>query len=102
MTLRDLDRRPYPPPTGPWVMTQTWYNLLFAHWPVPVERLRAVVPPELELETYDGQAWLGVVPFGMTRVYARGTFPVPWLSRFLETNVRTYVTFGGKPGVLFL
>jgi uncharacterized protein YqjF (DUF2071 family) len=102
MTLRDLDHRPYPPPTGPWVMTQTWYNLLFAHWPVPVERLRAVVPPELELETYDGQAWLGVVPFGMTRVYARGTFPVPWLSRFLETNVRTYVTFGGKPGVLFL
>jgi uncharacterized protein YqjF (DUF2071 family) len=55
----------------------------------------------LELDTYDGQAWLGVVPFGMTRVYPRATFPVPWLSRFLEMNVRTYVTFGGRPGVWF-
>ena len=83
-------------------MTQTGYNLLFAHWTMPSDALRAVIPPQLELDTYEGQAWLGVVPFGMTRVYPRGTLPVPWLSRFLELNVRTYVTFGGKPGVLFL
>ncbi len=82
-------------------MTQTWYNLLFAHWPVPAETLRPLIPPALELDTYDGQAWLGVVPFGMTRVYPRRTFPVPWLSRFLELNVRTYVTLGGKAGVWF-
>ena len=101
MPLEDLDRRPWPPPPGPWVMTQTWTNLLFAHWPVSAETLRALVPAELELDTYAGQPWVGVVPFAMSRVYPRGTFPVPWLSRFLEMNVRTYVTLGGKPGVFF-
>jgi uncharacterized protein YqjF (DUF2071 family) len=101
MPLNDLDQRPWPPPASPWVMTQTWYNLLFAHWPVPAAAMQALVPPQLELDTYDGQAWIGVVPFGMTRVYPRGTFSLPWLSHFLEMNVRTYVTFGGKPGVLF-
>ena len=82
-------------------MTQTWYNLLFAHWPIPAERMRALVPRQLELDTFEGQAWVGVVPFGMARVFPRGTFAVPWLSRFLELNVRTYVTRGGKPGVWF-
>ena len=82
-------------------MTQTWYNLLFAHWPIPAATMRALVPPQLELDTFDGQAWVGVVPFGMKQVYPRGTFSVPWLSRFLEMNVRTYVTLGGKPGVWF-
>jgi uncharacterized protein YqjF (DUF2071 family) len=101
MPITNHDHRPYPPLPGPWVMTQTWYNLLFAHWPMPPETMRAVIPPQLELETFDGPAWLGVVPFGMARVYPRGTFPVPWLSRFLELNVRTYVSFEGKPGVFF-
>ena len=82
-------------------MTQTWYNLLFAHWPIAAETMRALVPAQLELDTYEGQAWIGVVPFGMTRVYPRGTFSVPWLSRFLEMNLRTYVTLGGKAGVYF-
>ena len=101
MPLNNLDHRLWPPPASPWVMTQTWYNLLFAHWPIPAEMMRALVPQQLELDTFDGQAWLGVVPFGMTRVYPRGTFPVPWLSRFLEMNVRTYVTLEDKPGVFF-
>jgi uncharacterized protein YqjF (DUF2071 family) len=101
MPHKNLDHRPWPPPAEPWDMTQTWYHLLFAHWPISAAAMRALVPAGLELDTYDGQAWLGVVPFGMTRVYPRRTFPVPWLSRFLELNVRTYVTYGGKPGVLF-
>ncbi len=101
MPLPNADHRAYPPPTTPWSMTQTWYNLLFAHWPIAAESLRPLIPPPLELDTFEGQAWLGVVPFGMARVYPRRTFPVPWLSRFLELNVRTYVTFGGKPGVWF-
>ncbi|MCC7358110.1 MAG: DUF2071 domain-containing protein [Anaerolineales bacterium] len=99
--LAQTAHRPWPLPAGPWVMTQTWYDLLFAHWPVPVADLRHVVPPQLELDTYEGQAWLGVVPFGMSRVYPRFTFPVPWLSVFLELNVRTYVRVGAKPGVYF-
>jgi uncharacterized protein YqjF (DUF2071 family) len=88
-------------PAGSWVMWQTWYNLLFAHWPIEPEALRCALPPQLEPETFEGQAWLGVVPFGMWRVYPRYTFPVPWLSYFLELNVRTYVSLDGKPGVYF-
>lgn len=99
--LAQTTHRPYPLPAGAWVMQQTWYNLLFAHWPVPVDALRAQVPAQLELDTFEGQAWLGVVPFGMRDVYPRYTFPVPGLSDFLELNVRTYVTMGGRPGVFF-
>jgi uncharacterized protein YqjF (DUF2071 family) len=99
--LSQTAHRPYPLPAGPWVMQQTWYNLLFAHWPVPADAVRAVVPPQLTVDDFDGQAWLGVVPFGMSRVFPRYTFPLPWLSYFLELNVRTYVRLGERPGVYF-
>jgi uncharacterized protein YqjF (DUF2071 family) len=82
-------------------MAQTWRELLFAHWPLPREVLRAVVPAELPLDTYEGQAWIGIVPFDLSVIRARATPPVPGASRFLELNVRTYVTLGGKPGVYF-
>lgn len=101
LLLEQVAHRPYPLPSEPWVMTQVWYDLLFAHWPVPLTALRPVIPPALDVDTYDGQAWLGVVPFGMDRVYPRRAFPVPWLSRFLELNVRTYVKVGDRPGVYF-
>src|SRR5690606_9486240 len=74
---------------------------LFAHWPVAPSLLRPLVPAGLELDTFDGSAWIGVVPFGMARVRPRFVPPVPLLSRFLELNVRTYVTAGGKGGVWF-
>jgi uncharacterized protein YqjF (DUF2071 family) len=82
-------------------MKQTWHDLLFAHWPIPQDQLRPLVPSKLPLDTYDGQSWLGVVPFWMSGVRARGIPPLPGLSRFPELNVRTYVTYGGKPGVYF-
>lgn len=82
-------------------MAQTWNDLLFAHWPVPPNDLRALVPPELPLDTYDGTAWLAVTPFHMTGIRARGLPPIPGLSRFPELNVRTYVILDGKPGVYF-
>ncbi|MGQ0600891.1 MAG: YqjF family protein [Anaerolineales bacterium] len=65
------------------------------------EAMRRALPPQLQPDTFDGQAWIGVVPFGMSRVYPRYTFPVPGLSDFLELNTRTYVTLDGKPGVFF-
>jgi uncharacterized protein YqjF (DUF2071 family) len=99
--LTQTEHRPWPLPNGPWVMTQVWHDLLFAHWPLPAEALRRAVPAALELDLFEGQAWLGVVPFGMARVFPRGAFPVPWLSRFLELNVRTYVRHGAKAGVYF-
>jgi uncharacterized protein len=85
----------------PWVMAQTWCDLLFAHWPVPAAALRRVVPPELELDLWEGEGWLGVVPFRMERIRPRRGIAVPILSATPEINVRTYVTVHGKPGVYF-
>jgi uncharacterized protein YqjF (DUF2071 family) len=65
------------------------------------EVVRALVPPALGLDTYEGQAWLGVVPFRISGVRLRGTPALPYLSAFPELNVRTYVTHGNKPGVWF-
>ena len=81
-------------------MTQTWSDLLFAHWPVPPAALRPLVPAGLELDVYGGDAWVGVVPFRIPRLAPR------WAPRrlglaFPELNVRTYVTAEGKPGVWF-
>ncbi len=93
--------RPWPLPAGPWVMMQTWHDLLFAHWPVAPEVLRPLVPGALPLDTFEGQAWVGVVPFRMSGVRPRGLPSLPWLSAFPELNVRTYVVVDGKPGVAF-
>jgi uncharacterized protein YqjF (DUF2071 family) len=99
-----LDRvahRPWPMPGGPWVMTQTWHDLLFAHWPVAARDLRPLVPPAFELDTFAGDAWIGVVPFSMTNVAPRGVPTMSWISEFPELNVRTYVRVGDRPGVFF-
>ena len=82
---------------------QNWHDLIFLHARVPVEVLQAMVPAELIVESFDGSAWLGFVPFRMSGVRFPNRPSVPWLSNFHETNVRTYVThakFG--PGVWFL
>jgi len=95
------DHRPYPLPQTSWAMTQTWSDLLFAHWPVAAAQLRDFVPQPLQIDQFDGTAWIGVIPFRMTNVFPRGLLAVPYLSNFLELNVRTYVTFQDKPGVYF-
>lgn len=82
-------------------MKQVWHDLLFAHWPIPVAAMRAAVPKGLELDLFEGRAWLGIVPFRMSGVRPRWMPPVPGLSAFPELNVRTYVTREGKPGVYF-
>ncbi len=82
-------------------MAQKWHDLLFVHWAVPSDAVRRLVPAKLELDTFDGQAWIGIVPFTMSGVRLRGTPPVPGFSAFPELNVRTYVTAEGKPGVWF-
>jgi uncharacterized protein YqjF (DUF2071 family) len=82
-------------------MFMRWHELLFMHWPVPVNELRSLVPAGLEVDTFDGSAWVGVVPFSMSHVRPRYVPPVPGLSAFHELNVRTYVTCQGKPGVWF-
>ncbi|MGH9160415.1 MAG: YqjF family protein [Vicinamibacteraceae bacterium] len=99
--LHEVAHRPWPMPRAPWIMRQTWHDLLFAHWAVDPARLAGLIPPSLELDLFDRRAWLGVVPFRMTNVAPRGLPALPWLSSFPELNVRTYVRLAGKPGVYF-
>ena len=81
---------------------QTWESLLFLHWRVPVEFLRPHIPDALEIDTFDGDAWVGLVPFTMRGVRLAWLPPVPGTSDFHETNLRTYVHHRGKdPGVWF-
>jgi uncharacterized protein YqjF (DUF2071 family) len=99
--LRETAHRPWPLPETPWLMGQTWYDLLFAHWAVPADALRALIPSPLELDTRHGQGWIGVTPFRIGGLRPRGTPPLPWLSHFPELNVRTYVDYRGRPGIYF-
>ena len=90
-------------PAGRAAQRQSWHELLFLHWSVPVEALRPLVPSRLEIDTYEGRAYVGLVPFTMTGVRPVWAPAVPGLSSFHEVNVRTYVHLGGRePGVWFL
>lgn len=93
--------RPWPSGPLPWIMRQTWRELLFAHWPVRPEALRPYVPSVFPLDTWEGEAWLGIVPFRVSGARVRLLPPIPGMSAFPELNVRTYITLNGKPGVYF-
>ncbi|MEI7684224.1 MAG: DUF2071 domain-containing protein [Planctomycetota bacterium] len=100
--LKHLDHRPWPLPAGPWRWRQNWYDLLFAHWPVPAAELRRLVPDGLTIQEFGGTSWVGVVPFRMTGVMLRPLPDIPGISAFPELNLRLYVERDGKPGVWFL
>jgi uncharacterized protein YqjF (DUF2071 family) len=102
MSALDLDRlTPTRPPGGrPLAGHQTWRHLLFAHWSFDAAAVRAVVPPELELDLWAGRAWVGAVPFEM-RDIRLAWMPGPLGMNFLEANLRTYVHYKGEPGVYF-
>ena len=89
-------------PGRPPVMQQSWRDLLFIHWPVPVDVIQQALPTELTVDTFDGFAWVALVPFQMRNVRPVWAPCVPGLSNFAECNVRTYVHIDGKaPGVWF-
>ena len=100
--FRRTDHRPWPLPGRPWIGRQRWLDLLFAHWPVPADRLRPFVPAGVTIQEYDGTSWVGVVPFLMEDVAPRGVPALPWISAFPELNLRLYVDVDGKPGVWFV
>ena len=90
-------------PSGQPVMHQKWGKLLFMHWRIDADFLRPLIPAELEIDTFDGSAWIGIIPFTMWDIRA---FPpyvprVPGLNAMHELNVRTYVHLNGTPGVWF-
>jgi len=86
---------------APWVMTQRWNDLLFMHYEVAAEKLRALVPEALTLDTYQQRGWLSISPFRMNHLRPPGIPSLPWVSQFSEVNVRTYVTYQGRPGMFF-
>ena len=91
-------------PSGQPLMHQNWGKLLFMHWPVEAAILRPLIPSPLQLETFDGKAWIGIVPFTMWDIRAVPPYVprIPFLNAMHELNVRTYVSFDGEPGVWFL
>jgi len=93
--------RGWPLPASPWVMKMGWRELLFAHWVIEASTLRRLLPAGLELDAFEGRCYVGAVPFLMEGVRPRMIPPLPGLHAFPELNLRTYVTFGGKPGVWF-
>jgi uncharacterized protein len=105
--LDSLAHRPWPIPARPWALTMRWEHLLFLHWQVDPDALRPHLPAELELDTYAGKAYLGVVPFVMAGTRFRWLPPVPTAHHFPECNLRTYVRHktdpehAGRPGVWF-
>jgi uncharacterized protein YqjF (DUF2071 family) len=105
--LNTVGHRPYELPVGRWRMRQRWSDLLFAHWPIPVGGMAHLLPAGLEVDTFDGVAWVGVVPFWMDQVQTRVTgehcITIPGTAAFCELNLRTYVRSktSGLPGVYF-
>lgn len=97
-----MSHRPYPPPASPPALHMTWHMLLFMHWRTPADALRQRIPARLSIDTFDGSAWIAIVPFHMRHVYpSLAPVDVPKLSAFVELNVRTYVTLDGRSGVWF-
>lgn len=84
-----------------WLMRQTWEHLLFVHWRVPVSFLESIVPFPLKLDLFQNEAWVGLVPFEASHIRLRGLPKVPYFSRMMEFNIRTYVTYKGEKGVYF-
>ncbi|WP_232380776.1 YqjF family protein [Leptospira ainlahdjerensis] len=104
-SLSDLQKqifhRPWPLPETKPFMVQYWEELAFLHWEVPKEFLEEVLPKELEVDIFEGKAYIGLVPFRMKGVRPIYLPPLPWISYFPELNVRTYVKNGEKQGVYF-
>jgi len=99
--LKKVDHRPFALPEGKWVMKQTWHDLLFAHWPVDIKQLQALVPEQLELDVWEGTAWLSAASFNVNNMRIRYLPPLPYIKSFRELNIRTYVRYKGIPGIYF-
>lgn len=99
--LQQTAHRPWALPESRWSLFMRWSDLAFLHWPVPVEVLRPLIPSALTIDTFEGTAWLGIVPFRMEDTRHRLTPPIPTAHTFPEVNVRTYVRGGDRAGVWF-
>lgn len=99
--FESIAHRPWPVPDKPWRWRQSWLDLAFLHYRVDADELRKKLPAGIQLQTWDGSAWVGLVPFRMAGVMRRPFPNVPGFSSFPELNLRTYVEVDGIPGVWF-
>lgn len=100
-SLLSVAHRPWPLPNHEWKWRQSWLDLAFIHYRVEAAQIQKQLPPGLQLQEFDGSAWVGVVPFRMAGVMRRPFPDAPFFSSFSELNLRTYVECDGKPGVWF-
>lgn len=99
--LKQTEHRNYPLPTGKWTSMQDWKHLLFLHFPVYSPFIEPLLPEQLELDTFNDEAWISIIPFKVDKMRIRKLPPLPFLYPFSEVNVRTYVKKDGIPGVYF-
>jgi hypothetical protein len=91
--------RPWPLPEAPWAQAQTRRDVLLAYWPVALGELARLLPPELAVDTFGGEAWLGISAYRVTGLRVRGLPPLPGLSSFPQLEVFACVTLDDRPGV---
>lgn len=99
--LHKVNHRPFALPERKWGMKQTWNDLLFVHWPVDIKQLQAIVPEQLELDVWEGAAWISAASFRVSNLRLRYIPRLPFLHTFHELNIRTYVRYKGIAGVYF-
>jgi len=93
--------RPFDYPNKPYAGYQEWHDVIMLHWKADTALIRKMVPQELELDTFNGNAWISIIPFTVRNLHPRGLPKIKALSHFHEINVRTYVTYKGIPGIYF-
>ncbi|MBI1880661.1 MAG: DUF2071 domain-containing protein, partial [Chloroflexi bacterium] len=86
----------------PWLMALNEEHVLFMHWPIPAEHLRPLVPTQMELDTYDGQAWLSLIPLRMGSLHLRWLPPIPGTSTIIQVGLRTYIHVNHEPAIYYL
>jgi hypothetical protein len=99
--LYSVEHRPWLPPDSHWLFSQSWNDLLFAHFAMAPATLRSLVPEAFTLDLYDGAAWLTISPCSVSHVRPSGVPPLPGISYFSQVSLRTYVTMQGKPGLFY-
>lgn len=97
-----LSHRPFPLPERSWKYYQEWEDTIFLHYKVPQQLLSGLVPKELSLDNFEGEAWVSIVAFTVKNMRLKYLPPLPYLSEFNEINLRTYVVNNGIPGIYFL
>jgi len=100
--LRETSNRPFPIPEKNWKYYQEWHNVIFAHWKVNENSLKKLVPAGLNLELFNGEAWISLVAFTLKKLRLHYLPSFPDFSHFHEINMRTYVVRNNKPGIYFL